>query len=60
MVAGYGDHVPHEVSSHTDDSSGGEPENKEMFSVWFKKKSHHEIMLTIIYFLCVLSRNFYR
>ena len=35
MVAGDGDHVPHEVSSYTDDSSGGEPENKEMFSVWF-------------------------
>ena len=33
MVAGDGNQVPHEVSSHTDASSGGEPENKEMFGV---------------------------
>ena len=33
MVAGDGDQVPHEVSSHTDDSSGREPENKEIFGV---------------------------
>ena len=33
MVAGDDDRVPHEVSSHTDASSGGEPENKEMFRV---------------------------
>ena len=33
MVAGDGDQVPHEVSSHTDDSSVREPENKEIFRV---------------------------
>ena len=34
-MARDGDQVPHEVSSHTDDSSGGEPETKEMFGVGF-------------------------